>query len=50
MDLFGRSGANLIPLLNQGSEGITELEQKARELGVTMGEEAFAEGNALRRP
>jgi hypothetical protein len=43
MDLFGRSGANLIPLLNQGSEGITELEQKARELGVTMGEEGVSE-------
>jgi hypothetical protein len=39
MDLFGRSGATLIPLLNQGAEGITELEAKARSLGVTMGQE-----------
>lgn len=38
IDIFGRSGANLIPLLNQGAQGITELEQKARELGVTMGD------------
>lgn len=39
MDIFGRSGATLIPLLNQGAEGITELETRARSLGVTMGQE-----------
>lgn len=36
MDLFGRSGASLIPLLNEGAAGIAELEKKAKELGVTM--------------
>jgi hypothetical protein len=45
MDLFGRSGANLIPLLNQGSEGITELEQRARELGVTMSDDGVIVAN-----
>ncbi len=39
MDLFGRSGANLIPLLDQGRDGITALEEKAKSLGVTMGED-----------
>jgi hypothetical protein len=30
MDLFGRSGANLIPFLNEGRDGIAALEEKAR--------------------
>ncbi len=36
MDLFGRSGANLIPFLNKGREGIAELEDEARRLGVVF--------------
>jgi hypothetical protein len=36
MDIFGRSGANMIPLLNRGKDGIAELEAEARRLGVTM--------------
>ena len=36
MDLFGKSGADLIPLLNAGAGGITELEAEARRLGVTF--------------
>lgn len=36
MNLFGRSGADLIPLLNQGREGIAALEREADRLGVTM--------------
>jgi hypothetical protein len=39
MDLFGRSGANLIPLLNKGSEGIAALEAEARRLGSTFDED-----------
>jgi hypothetical protein len=38
MDLFGRSGATLIPFLNKGAEGIHELEEEARKLGVTFDE------------
>lgn len=34
--LFGRAGANMIPVLNQGSEAIEEMEQRARDLGVEM--------------
>jgi len=45
MDLFGRSGATLIPLLNQGRDGITELEAKAKSLGVTMGEDGVSAAN-----
>lgn len=44
--MFGRSGSELLPLLNQGAEGIGRFEKRAKELGlVTSGE--MAEG-ALR--
>lgn len=36
MALFGRSGAELIPLLNQGSAGIEQLREKARALGLVL--------------
>lgn len=36
MEIFGRSGKDLIPLLNQGREGIIELQKKADELGITL--------------
>jgi len=36
MEAFGRSGANLIPLLNTGSKGIAELEERARRLGLEL--------------
>jgi phage-related protein len=35
-DLFGRSGAAMIPVLNKGSAGLEELTQKAKEMGLTM--------------
>lgn len=36
-ELFGRSGMDMIPLLNQGSDGIEALKQRARDLGIVMG-------------
>lgn len=36
MELFGRSGAELIPFFNQGSAGIAKLRQEARDLGVVL--------------
>lgn len=42
MDLFGRSGAALIPLLNQGKEGLSALEAEADRLGITMSEKDVA--------
>jgi hypothetical protein len=33
---FGKAGMQLIPFLNKGSDGITELTQKAEELGVKL--------------
>lgn len=39
MEKFGRSGAQLIPLLNKGKEGISELMEEAEELGLVFSEE-----------
>ena len=36
MALFGRQGAAMIPFLNKGSEGIAELTQKAKDMGLTL--------------
>ena len=39
-DIFGRGGAKMLPLLNQGAEGIAKLRQQARDLGFVMSEDA----------
>ena len=39
MQLFGKSGADLIPLLNAGASGIAEMEAEARRLGITFSTE-----------
>ena len=36
VDLFGRSGANLIPLLNEGSAGLREMDELSDRLGTTL--------------
>jgi len=36
MQLFGRSGKDLIKVLNQGSDGIQKLEEQADKLGITI--------------
>jgi len=36
VDLFGKSGAELVPLLARGSAGISELTRRADELGITL--------------
>ena len=35
LDIFGRSGTRLLPLMADGAEGIERLEWQARELGLT---------------
>ena len=40
MQIFGRAGAEMIPLLNKGKEGLAELGAEARRLGVVMSEDA----------
>lgn len=39
MEVFGRSGATLIPLLNEGASGIAELRAEADRLGITISTE-----------
>lgn len=46
-DIFGKSYADLAPLLNQGSEGIAALKKEAVELGGVMSNEAVAAGADL---
>ncbi len=36
IDLFGRSGADLIPMLNQGRAGLEEMTDEARQLGLVI--------------
>jgi hypothetical protein len=42
MDIFGKSGAALIPLLNEGTQGIGKLTAEADRLGVVVGSETAA--------
>jgi hypothetical protein len=39
MDLFGKSGAAMIPMLNAGSASITDLMEEARKLGLVITQE-----------
>lgn len=39
-EIFGKSGAQLIPLLNQGSAGIADLADEADRLGLTLSDNA----------
>jgi hypothetical protein len=48
MRLFGRSGARLIPMLNEGRDGLAKMRAEARELGVVVSDEttkAFVDWN-----
>ena len=47
MELFGRSGATLIPLLNQGSAGIAAMRQEAHDLGIVISTETAHAAEAL---
>lgn len=40
MQIFGKSGMELIPFLNAGSDGIAEMTDRARELGLVFDAEA----------
>jgi len=46
-DIFGKSYAELTPLLNEGSAGMDSLKQKAVDLGAVMSNDAVASGEAL---
>lgn len=46
-DLFGKSGRELIPLLNKGRDGIEELTEKAARLGLVVSTETAQAANQL---
>jgi hypothetical protein len=45
--LFGRSGEQLIPLLNQGAKGLRDNAEEARRLGITYSDELSAKAEEL---
>lgn len=47
MQLFGKSGVELIPTLNQGGAGLAQLKQEAIDLGAVMSEDAVTAADAL---
>lgn len=47
VELFGKSGAELIPFLNQGREGIAALTGEMEALGVQIGGETAAQAEAF---
>jgi hypothetical protein len=42
MELFGRSGAEMLEFLNRGPDGIRELTDRAAELGIVIGSDTAA--------
>ena len=46
-DIFGKSYAELAPMLAEGADGIAALKQEAADLGVVMSNDAVAAGEAL---
>lgn len=47
VDLFGRSGLDLIPILNQGSAGLAEMTDLAVAMGFAFADDAAKAGDAL---
>jgi hypothetical protein len=48
VDLFGRSGTMMIPMLNKGSEGIKEFMADAKEMGLTITKDGVDKMKSLR--
>ena len=47
MQIFGRAGTRLLPLIEGGADGIEALQEQARSLGLTISTEAAAEAALL---
>jgi len=47
MEVFGKSGTRLLPLLADGAQGLEEYQRKARELGLTVSSETAKDAAAL---
>lgn len=44
VELFGRPGLKMVPLLNQGAEGMKELTERAKRLGIIFSGDALQAG------
>lgn len=47
MDLFGKSGANLLPMFLEGAQGIQQLGQQAQDLGLILSSDAVSATEAF---
>ena len=47
MDVFGRAGTQLIPLLENGAKGMAELRDQAKSLGLTISTQSAADAAKL---
>lgn len=47
MALLGKSGANLIPLLNGGAKGLEDARKEAQDLGIVLSDDAASAGEAF---
>jgi len=48
MKVFGRGASELLPLLNQGADGIAELSARAHELGLVLSDETIQANDKFR--
>lgn len=49
MDVFGKSGADLVPMLINGKKGLDEYRQAALDLGIVLDEELIAKSDELEK-
>ncbi|HEC64371.1 MAG TPA: phage tail tape measure protein [bacterium] len=48
LELFGRAGAAMLPLLNEGSKGIEKMRKEARDLGIVFGKDALVQAESFK--
>jgi hypothetical protein len=48
IELFGRQGAMLLPMLSEGSAGLDEMTRMAREMGLVLSEDGITAGKDLK--
>ena len=46
-ELFGKAGVDMMPMLNNGADGIKQLTERSHELGLVMSDEAVSAGVLL---
>jgi hypothetical protein len=49
LKLFGRGAVDLVPLLKEGAQGISDLKQKAHDLGLVLSDETIIQAHDLEK-